>query len=108
MTAPNHNSLCEQAEIYYYDFLFNKCDELVPEALIKHIEHCSHCQEQINQLKVTLSPHGAAKSEDSQVSGTSSIPTFLKLHFAYVGKKVTCKTARAFLPAFFPKVLFHL
>jgi len=96
MIAPNHNALCGEAKPYYYDFL---CDErcgLIPGSIINHIEQCQHCQEQIDQLKVVLSQTDDIEPEQGQVS--AAVTTMLELHFAYIGKRVTCKTVRPFLP----------
>jgi hypothetical protein len=98
MIAHNFNSLCKQAELYYYDFLSNESQELIPEFIIDHINHCQHCHEQINQLKDVLSQvEDYIDPKQKQVS--FAIVTWLKLHFAYVGKLVTCETVKPFLPS---------
>ncbi len=96
MIAQNHNSLCVEAKLHYYDFLCEESRGLIPESVTNHIEQCQHCREQINQLKVVLSQTDGVKPEQGQVS--SAITTMLELHFAYIGKRVTCKTVRPFLP----------
>ena len=96
MIAPNHNSICEEAKLYYYDFLCDESRGLIPESIIDHIGPCQQCQEQINQLKVVLSQINGIESEQGQVS--SAITTMLELHFAYIGKRVTCETVRPFFP----------
>ncbi|KPJ66354.1 MAG: hypothetical protein AMJ43_08425 [Coxiella sp. DG_40] len=97
MIAPSFNSLCNEAELYYYDFLFNEIYGSIPEFIINHINQCQHCQEQINQLKDVLSQaESHVKPEKKQVS--SAITEMLKLHFAYIGKPVACETVRPFLP----------
>ncbi len=96
MITPNHNSLCREANLYYYDFLHDECRELIPESILNHIEQCQRCQEQVNQLKVVLSQTDGIEPEQRQVN--SAITTMLKLHFAYIGKRVTCETVRPFLP----------
>ncbi|MCH7559615.1 MAG: hypothetical protein IIB56_19490 [Planctomycetes bacterium] len=96
MIARNRNSLCEEAKLYYYDFLSDESRGLIPESISDHIEQCQHCREQIDQLKVVLSQTDGVKPEQGQVS--SAITTMLKLHFAYIGERVTCETVRPFLP----------
>ncbi|MHC4396538.1 MAG: hypothetical protein ACYS1A_12865 [Planctomycetota bacterium] len=96
MTDSDTNLLCKQAESYYYDFLDNESCEPVPEAIINHIEYCKYCQEQINQLKETLSQ--AEDPESEQKQNRAVINEMLKLHFAYIGKPVTCDTVKPFLP----------
>jgi len=96
MIAHNPNFLCKQVELYYYDFLHNEGEELIPEFVLDHIEQCQRCREQIDRLQVML----------SQVSGTGpaqgqagpAVIAMLELHFAYIGERVTCKTVRPFLP----------
>jgi len=97
MIAPNPNLLCKEAKLYYYDFLCDEIRELIPEPIINHIEQCSNCQERVNQLHAALSrTEEPIESEQQQVS--SAITTMLKLHFAYIGKPVTCNIVKPFLP----------
>ena len=97
MIAPNHNPLCVEAELYYYDFLHDESRELIPESNVNHMEQCQHCQEQISHLKDVLSQSEAYDgSEQEQVS--SAVTTMLKLHFTNIGKPVTCNTVKPFLP----------
>ncbi len=96
MISPNHNSLCGEARLYYYDFLCEESRGLIPESIINHIEQCQRCQEQINQLKVVLSQTDGIEPEQGQVN--SAITTMLELHFAFIGERITCKTVRPFLP----------
>ncbi len=97
MIAPSHNSLCEEAEPYYYHFLFNESEESVPESIINHINQCQHCQQQLNQLKSVLS-QAESQIEPEKMEGSSAIIEMLKLHFAYIAKSVTCRTVKPFLP----------
>ncbi len=96
MIARNRNLLCGEAKLYYYDFLSDESRGLIPESISDHIEQCQRCQEQIDQYKVVLSQTDGVKPEQGQVS--SAITTMLKLHFAYIGERVTCETVRPFLP----------
>ena len=97
MITFNPNSLCRQSEVYYYDFLCNESRGLIPEFIINHMEQCQHCQEQIKQLRVLLSQaEDEVESEQEQIN--SAITTMLKLHFAYIGKHVTCKAIKSFIP----------
>jgi hypothetical protein len=96
MIAPNHNPLCGEAKLYYYDFLHDKSRKLIPESIVNHMEQCQHCQEQIDQYKVVLSQADGIEPEQGQVNFAVTI--MLKLHFAYIGKPVTCNTVRPFLP----------
>jgi hypothetical protein len=98
MIAPNPDSPCRQAELYYYDFLFAESHEFIPEPIVNHIAGCEHCQQQLNQLEDILSqPECHPDSEQAQIR--SAVTTMLKLHFGYIDKPVTCNVARPFLPA---------
>ncbi|RKY25045.1 MAG: hypothetical protein DRP62_02265 [Planctomycetota bacterium] len=98
MIAPSSDSLCKQAELYYYDFLFNESYEPIPEFIINHINKCQHCQQQLNQLKGVLS-QAESQVEPEKMQVSSAITEMLKLHFAYIGKPVACETVRPFLPS---------
>ena len=96
MIAYHYNSLCKQAEIYYYDALYKESDQVVPEFIINHFKQCQHCQDQLNQLKHMLSQtEQNIESQQRQVSSVTG--AILKLHFAYIDKPVTCKAVKPFL-----------
>lgn len=97
MIAFGSNSLCKQAELYYYDFILDENRKSVPEFIIDHIEQCQHCQEQLSRLKSVLSQtEDYTEPEQEQVN--HAVTAMLKLHFAYIGEAVTCKIVRPFLP----------
>lgn len=97
MIAPNLNPLCEEAEPYYYDLLFDEGCGSVPGFILDHVEQCQHCQEQINRLKdVESEVEDLAESKQGQAS--SAVTVVLKLHLAYIGKPVTCGITKPFLP----------
>ncbi len=95
MIANGRNSLCVEAKLYYYDFLYGESQEPVPESVINHIQQCRQCHEQINRLKVVLSQNYSIEPAKRQAS--SAITTMLELHFSYIDKPVTCYTVRPFL-----------
>jgi len=97
MVALNFNSLCKQAEPYYYDFLSKEGREQVPEAVAAHIEHCQDCQEQLSRLTSALT---IAESHTEVGNGQvgSDITKILTYHLTYIGKPVTCESVKPFLP----------
>ena len=103
MVTANPNSLCKEAELHYYDFILGKGHELIPEHIVEHISRCQNCLEQLNQLKVALSQADSIDPEQSHAN--SATATMLKLHFAYIGKPVTCQTVKPFLPTLLAPVL---
>ncbi|MHC4531784.1 MAG: hypothetical protein ACYSXD_09515 [Planctomycetota bacterium] len=97
MITHKPNSLCREAELYYYDFLCDESRGLVPESIFSHTEECQHCQDRIGQLKDVLSQaEGHSGTRDKELS--SVIGVLLKPHFAYIGRGVTCETVKPFLP----------
>jgi len=103
MIAHSPNSLCRQAELCYYDFLCDESRGLVPESMVNHIDQCQHCREQIIKLKALLSRAENLDSQQGQL--VSAVATMLKLHFAYIGKPVTCNVVKPFLPTLLDPVL---
>ena len=97
MNTHNLKSQCEQAETYFYDFINDKMGEQIPEEILSHILACQHCRKQINRLKEMLSQ--PQSNSESQGKGTRNARIgMLALHFGYINKKVTCNTAKPFLP----------
>jgi len=96
MIAPDPKLLCKQAESYYYDFLHKETIQLIPEPIVSHINHCATCKEQVNQLRaVLIKSEEHLESDQKEVS--SAVTELLKLHFAYIGKPVTCDIVKPFL-----------
>ncbi len=96
MVTSNSNSLCRQAEQYYYDFQNKENIGLIPRNIIDHINKCQYCREKAKMLKTVLSSYRNTKFENSQVA--NAMTNLLKLHLAYIGNKVVCNTVKPFLP----------
>ncbi len=98
MVAPKDNSICEQAQAFYYDYLCGRGRESTPPEVFAHLCQCSFCKAEVNRLKVELT--GSEVDVDHSVEErTAIVITNLKLHFAYTGALVNCRTARPFLPS---------
>lgn len=98
------NSLCQQAEFYYYDFLFDENRKAVPIPILDHIDRCLICNEKINQLKdMILQTADKPDTYDKQLYAAKSI--LLELYFSYVGKRITCQTVKPFLPTLLEQAL---
>ncbi|MHC4635303.1 MAG: hypothetical protein ACYSYU_08890, partial [Planctomycetota bacterium] len=93
MIVFNDNSICEQAHAYYYDYLCEERKEYIPAGMLGHINRCQHCQAEVSRLKIVLA-EGVSTGQTNSV-----IITGMRLHFAYIGALVTCKTVRPFLPS---------
>ena len=103
MIAFNPNSLCVEAEPHYYDLIFGKGGQPVPEHVVCHIEKCPNCQEQLSRLRDALSRADSLDSKQRQAD--SAITTMLRLHFGYIGRPVTCEIVKPFLPTLLDPVL---
>jgi hypothetical protein len=103
MIAHSPNSFCKEAQIYYYDFIFNESRKLIPQPIVDHIEQCQYCKERISKLKAVLSQAQGIEPQHEQ--GSSAVATMLKLHFAYSGKPVTCNIVKPFLPTLLDQAL---
>jgi hypothetical protein len=97
MIAPNLNRLCEQAKIYYYDFLLQKDINEIPEQITNHLGRCANCQKQIYELKTAIN-RAKFNSQDGRASSITPLSNMLKLHFSYVDHDVTCGIAKSFIP----------
>ena len=53
MRAGNGKRLCQEAEVYYYDFLCQN-EAAVPESASRHMAVCPSCQGRIRRLRETL------------------------------------------------------
>ncbi len=96
MNNPESSQICMDAELCYYDYLYNREeDDLVPASIAAHIEQCDNCQEQLRHLESTLSEGSALRLERRQQRST--IIVTLALHMGYIDKPVTCRTVRPFL-----------
>jgi len=96
MISHNDRSTCRNARLCYYDLLDTETEASVSEDVRRHVASCSHCQTDINRLK-TLLAHTDRPSESEQRRRDSVVSTLLSLHFAWIGKPVTCKSAKPFL-----------
>jgi hypothetical protein len=96
MVSADSNFLCSESKQYYYDFLYGEEQKTVPDYIADHINNCQSCQQQLNQLKAALSEAQNLTQEQNQADSAET--TMLQLHFAYIGKPVTCETVKPFLP----------
>ncbi|MHC4336975.1 MAG: hypothetical protein ACYSU6_02460 [Planctomycetota bacterium] len=103
MIAHDPKSLCQQVKPYYYEYLTHKHQERIPAQMLKHIDKCRHCQKQLGQLNTVLAQAYSLESQWKQHS--LSVTTMLKLHFAYIGKPVTCSIVKPFLPTLLDQAL---
>ncbi|UCC23509.1 MAG: hypothetical protein JSW23_05510 [Planctomycetota bacterium] len=96
MKTGNLNSSCRDAELYYYEMLSGEGAGSVPAGVEDHIRRCSRCQEELGRLEGVLSEDGS-RLKPGGVGASTNIVGLLKLHLAYIGKRVSCETVRPFL-----------
>lgn len=96
MVAFDGSEWCRQAEAYYHDYLQDPRDPSIPEAVVAHIEACTHCQSRVQTLRETLrelNEHArmTLPEKDSQVIRE------LQSHFEYLDELLVCAQAKPFL-----------
>jgi len=96
MDIRNTSSICEQARPHYYDLLFGRNMEFIPDYITFHVQQCWYCQKQIDELDRVLS--SAAMEADTELTDVTAITDVLWLHLAYVDEPVTCGIVKPFLP----------
>jgi len=96
MISYDDRSNCKRARLCYYDMLDTEAEANVPEDVRRHIASCRHCQVEMSRLKTLL--EGTDRPSDSeQRRRDSAVSKLLSLHFAWIDKPVTCKSAKPFL-----------
>ncbi|UCF43482.1 MAG: hypothetical protein JSV99_00725, partial [Planctomycetota bacterium] len=96
MVTVEPNWSCRQAELYYYEFLGGEDIGTIPEDVSDHIKQCGRCRGQIDHLKDVLFESGN-RFESGDADSGAAVVASLKLHFAYIGERVTCETVKPFL-----------
>jgi len=104
MIPSNFNSTCTETRLYYFDYLNEQAKRNIPASVLEHIVRCPYCQAEIERLDDVLA-HAAGKLEPEQARKDSAITSMLRLHFAYTGLPVKCKTVRPFLASLADPVL---
>jgi hypothetical protein len=98
MIAVNPNSICKQAQAYYYEYLCGEDQEYIPAEILAHIDKCHFCQAEVDRLRIMLAEAEEHATESTGRTSSAAI-TNLRLHFAYAGVPVTCNIAKPFLPS---------
>lgn len=96
MVTQNTHLLCIRARLYYYDVLCEDVLENIPPDVQEHIEECPYCQMEIEKLKKALESLDQPQTEVEPVF--DALDEFLKLHFTYMCRQVTCTVTKPFLP----------
>lgn len=88
---------CEQASIFYYDYIQGTLDNVEP-SVLSHIEKCTFCSNEIERLKTILAETSDQTENDARSRKNKLITTILASHFRLADKKVTCGIAKQFIP----------
>ncbi|KPK38520.1 MAG: hypothetical protein AMJ65_12770 [Phycisphaerae bacterium SG8_4] len=96
MISYNDRSNCKHARLYYYDLLDTETEADVPDDARQHIASCQHCQADMSRLETMLAD-ADRNSDSEQRRRDSAVTKLLSLHFAWLDKPVTCKSAKPFL-----------
>lgn len=83
---------CLTCVTYLYDYLSDNKDS-IPKSMIKHIDQCSKCQEEIKVLETELSRPETSNDRADQATRLAN----LELHFAFIDKLVGCNHVKPFL-----------
>ncbi len=94
MLLNRSNPLCEEAEKYYYDFIYEGRDVAIPREIVRHMDTCKECRKQLEQLMIAIGASDGARLQD--VGPTKA--DVLRLHLALVDDPVGCSDVRPFLP----------
>lgn len=97
MIAVKKDQKCYQAEPYFFDCVSGDVSHNVPAEIAEHVDHCPYCQGEMTRLMQALNE----LDNNVQANGVQSqknVADCLKLHFSYLGQKVSCHTAKSFMP----------
>jgi hypothetical protein len=96
MVVINPKSKCDEAKLYYYDYLNNSKKD-IPLGISGHIDQCIVCQNEIDKLSRIIAENEDSHKDTEQTG--SIIALSLKLHFALENTMVSCQTVKPFLPS---------
>lgn len=96
MVAFDGSESCQEAEVYYHDYLEDPRNPSMAEYVAIHIEGCAYCQNRIQMLREALSgmdtrPQAALPEKDSQLIAE------LQSHFEHLDEPLTCGHVKPFL-----------
>jgi hypothetical protein len=95
MRAGDGKRLCQEAEVYYYDFLCQN-EAAVPESVSRHMAACPSCRERMRRLRETL--FEAQRAPGPADSWHGETIEALTLQFELLDEHVTCCDIKSFLP----------
>ncbi|MHB9069388.1 MAG: hypothetical protein ACYC54_03355 [Sedimentisphaerales bacterium] len=98
MKFADKKTSCEQASIFYYDYIQGALDN-VELSILSHIEKCTFCGSEIERLKAILFKTADQTASDAVSRKDKLTTTILASHFLLADKEVTCGIAKQFIPS---------
>jgi len=98
MKSADAKTSCEQASIFYYDYIQGALDDIEP-SILSHIKKCTFCNSEIKRLKAILFETTNQTANDAVNRKNKLITTILASHFHLANKEVTCGIAKQFIPS---------
>ncbi len=95
MVGQEGSGHCQEAQLYYHDFLQDRGG--VPRSVAEHIDSCDHCRTEVERLGRILSRTATAENPHRSHHSRELIAE-LQSHFDHVGEQVTCSQVRRFMP----------
>lgn len=95
MIRYNKENYCQEAEIYYFEYI-EKDTEEIPADILDHLDSCNVCAENMRKLSANLEK--MSEKQASLKEKGHNISNFLADQCKYVGKEVKCADAKPFLP----------
>ena len=99
MKHSSQKTVCEQASVFYYDYIQDAGLCSAEPEIFHHIGKCAFCQSEIERLKVILvEPTDQTITEKTNQKDTQ-VTTILSSHFNLTNKEITCGVAKRFIPS---------
>jgi hypothetical protein len=99
MKPISEKTICEQASIFYYDYIQDDRVSSIKPEILSHIEKCTLCQNEIQKLEVILTDTTDQTTAEKRRQKNIQSAALLASHFNLVNEKVTCNIAKRFMPS---------
>ena len=99
MKHNNKKTVCEQASVFYYDYIQGTRLCRVEPEISRHIEKCTFCRGEIERLKVVLAEPTDQMITEKTNQMDTQVTTILSSHFNFMNKEITCGVAKRFMPS---------
>jgi len=97
MVAFDGSEACSRAEAYYHDLLESGECSAVPQDVVAHVQHCSHCQYRLQRLREALLDL-EREGDALQSQADRDLVGELEAQFDFLDRPLTCRQVKPFLP----------